>query len=211
MKSNKEIKENLSTEAELPKYSAKDIKEKVLEELEKQDTMFFYGLSGPKAQKIIQETIKQYSQKIKERIEELEKKGTNLGWDFNKNKFRVYESNAIQEVNDILIRIKELKSLLENEKGGIITIHSVEVVTPELISKHMFSEKIPKEKKKVEWMKESNKEINEPFGWERMNNALFIYSIKCLFGFHRWFYSPDKDYRTCYYCGKEENSKRERG
>jgi len=50
--------------------------------------------------------------KIEKRIEELKKKGTNLGWDFNKNKFRVYESNAIREVNDILIRIEELKSLL---------------------------------------------------------------------------------------------------
>ena len=35
----------------------------------------------------------------------------------------------------------------KREKGGIITIHSVEVVNPEFISKHMFPKKIPKEKR----------------------------------------------------------------
>ena len=42
---------------------------------------------------------------------------------------------------------RNIKDSLENEKGGIITIHSVEVVNPEFISKHMFPKKIPKEKR----------------------------------------------------------------
>ena len=56
----------------------------------------------------------------------------------------VYFPENRREIEELQSLKKSLLS--EKEKRGIITIHSVEVVTPELISKHMFSEKIPTKK-----------------------------------------------------------------
>jgi len=122
--SNKEIKENLSTESK-QKDSLKEIFEKFINEL---------SICRPDIDtnmvdfEIIKKKTNQLKSEISQKIKELEK---------YKIKF-----------NRLNNQFKELDN--EKEKGGIITIHSVDVVTPELISKHMFSEKIPKEKKRNE-------------------------------------------------------------
>ena len=76
----------------------------------------------------LEKKLQEQRKKIEDRIKELMKLP------------RIYSNEII-----------ELKSLLESDKNKeVITIRSVEVVTPELISKIMFPKKIPKEKKRNE-------------------------------------------------------------
>jgi len=58
-------------------------------------------------------------------------------------RFQIGKYRCIEPIQELQSLKKEL---LEKEKGGIITIHSVEVVNPEFIAKHMFPKKIPKGK-----------------------------------------------------------------